>query len=380
MGKALQLSCLLALGLCLVWTASTADEPAAPPGPIPGAIWAEDADEWVVEPFVGNNTAGAFLQGTALEAGFGERVYGMAFDKEGNAYIVTPSCVVRRDTEGSVRFLAGVPGVLGFRDGPAERALFSGIGTGGPSVVRVGPQGQIYVLDRGNFCIRQVIKRNGRWFVETVAGTPGKSEIKDGPALEASFGDPCNLAINSRGELVTFDNNRIRKIANGRVETVPVKEGVKFNLIMGAGCCFDDKDNLYVADRWNFAVRKVNLKTGEVEDVIGQAGKSGRVKDGPAAEARFHDSPGYVIFDPVWQCLYTNGVDENFVRRYKNGWISTLAGGGKWWFGPAKGANMGGANITAVDRLGNAYEIQGSFPGVVRKLRHVGKNMPQEGR
>jgi len=213
-----------------------------------GAIWAQDADEYVVGPFAGNNTAGEYIQGPALEAGFGaygDRVQGMVFDQQGDAIIACDSCIVRVDTTGRMRFLAGVPGVMGFRDGSAERALFSGIRALVP-----GPEGLVYVLDRGNRCIRQLVSKDNRWFVETVAGGPGIGEQKYGAALEAGFHDPCNLAINSKGELFSFDNNRIRKIARGRVETVPVN--AKFNLIMGAGCCFDDQDNLYVADRWSW--------------------------------------------------------------------------------------------------------------------------------
>jgi len=67
-------------------------------------------------------------------------------------------------------------------------------------------------------------------------------------------------------------------------------------------------------------------------------------------------------------------VDEGFLRRYKDGWIETLAGGsgGGWWFGPAKGAIMNHAGIAAIDDEGNLYEVEGLFTGV-RKLRHVGR-------
>ena len=157
-----------------------------------------------------------------------------------------------------------------------------------------------------------------------------------------------------------------------------MKEGIKFNLIMGAGCDFDDKDNLYVADRWNFAVRKVNLATGEVTDVIGQTGKGGKTMDGPAADARFHDSPGSVVIDPVNRCIWSSGVDDGLIRRLKNGWMKTLAGGNKgWWVGPAQGVEMHWAHIAAVDREGNAYEIEAPFMGV-RRLRRAGKTSPVE--
>ncbi len=368
--------CWLAAGIAMAAQMKDADLAKTLPPP-KGAIWTDDADDWVMEPFIGNNTAGTFLQGPAAEAGFGageERVYTMAFDDEGNAYAAAEGFVARADKAGSLRYLAGIPGVFGFRDGPAERALFSGI----RGLAR-GPQGQLYVLDRGNFCIRQLSRADGRWTVKTVAGTPGKSGGADGAALEASFGDPCNLAANSKGELFTFDRNHIRKIAGGRVETLKMKPGVKpFNLIMGAYCCFDDKDFLYVADRWNFTVRKVDVASGDVTDLVGTTGmKQQPTRDGLVGQAGFHDSPGYVIFDPLRQCFYTNGVDESFFRRCKDGVIKTLGGGppNKWWFGPAKGAAMAGANIVAVDKQGDLYHVDHLYCGI-RKVHYTGKPLP----
>jgi hypothetical protein len=344
------------------------------PPPTKDSIWSEDADDWTVEPFVGNPSARTYIQGPAQEAGFVDRMNGMVFGDDGDVFVSEGSYIGRVDRDGNYRQLAGVPGYAGFRDGPAERALFASIW-----MVKGAP-GQIYILDRGNYCVRELRKVDGKWMVSTVAGTPEKSDRNhtDGPALQAGFGDPCNLAINSKGELYTFDNNIIRKIAGGKVETVKVKPGIKFNLIMGAQCCFDDKDNLFVADRWNFAVRKVDVATGEVTDVVGTAGKGRPSKDGPAIECGFYDSPGYVMFDPLRQCLYTNGVDEPYIRRLKDGVVKTVIGGrvSKWLYGPGKGVDIGGGTfLAALDKRGDMYILKRDFCGI-RKARYIGKDLP----
>ena len=160
------------------------------PKPGPRHLWAPDADHWRVERWAGNETSGGYLQGPALEAGVTDisRPRGMAFDPEGNAVFCTHSCLVMRTRQGRVRFLAGVPGVMGHRDGRAPQALFCHP----EAAVHDGAE-SFFLLDRGNFCIRRLYRGPKGWLVRTVAGVPGQAGRKDGPAAEALFTDPCNL-------------------------------------------------------------------------------------------------------------------------------------------------------------------------------------------
>lgn len=54
--------------------------------------------------------------------------------------------------------------------------------------------GKLYVADRGNQTIRQVLLSNPPT-VSTLAGTPGVSGSQDGPAATASFSSPVRLAL-----------------------------------------------------------------------------------------------------------------------------------------------------------------------------------------
>lgn len=147
----------LALALCLASTVAFAQGPrtakdAKSLPPPKGAIWADDADDWVIEPFLGNNTAGTFLPGPAVEAGFGaaeERVYGMVFDGDGNVLVACEMFVAQADKAGNLRYVAGIPGVF---VGPRCFLVVwqdGWNGDGGDSNilgVRVTPEGK--VLDR----------------------------------------------------------------------------------------------------------------------------------------------------------------------------------------------------------------------------------------
>jgi hypothetical protein len=378
---------LVALVVGLLSVASAAEPPAKEAKPGPRQLWTPDADQWRVERWAGNETSGGYLQGPATEAGVSDvsRPAGMAFDREGNAVFTTHSCLVMRTREGQVRFLAGVPAVMGHRDGDATRALFCHP----EAVVHDGVE-SFFINDRGNFCIRRLYCGAKGWLVETVAGVPGKEGRKDGPAAEALFTDPCNLGMDEDGRLYTFDRDFVRRIADGQVVTLNPKGGggyqdgpvetAKFNLIMGAACCGDAKGHLYVADRWNVILRCLDLKTDQVTTVCGVPKQHYGHRDGPAADCSFHDSPGYVVYDPVRNCLYTSGVDEQCVRRFDlaERLLRSLAGkigGSRGTCGPAKEAGFAWVNPAALDPRGDIYTTDGGYP-VVRRLYFDGPDKP----
>eukprot|EP00667_Euglena_gracilis_P025127 EG_transcript_29299 len=115
-------------------------------------------------------------------------------------------CIRGIDAHGNVYTLAGVPGESGHCDGPADQVRFMN-----PSAVEVGPTGDVFVVDRGNHCVRR-IDRDGRT-VTTFAGSrrPG---LRDGPAATAEFRMPCVCAIDGDGMLWVSDteNHAIRRI------------------------------------------------------------------------------------------------------------------------------------------------------------------------
>lgn len=94
----------------------------------------------------------------------------------------------------------------GHRDGPMESAQFNL-----PRQLFFDPDGNLFIADFGNHCIRMVSPDN---VVETIIGIPGVSGMKDGPSSEALFNNPWGLAVGIDGTVYISDygNARIRKL------------------------------------------------------------------------------------------------------------------------------------------------------------------------
>lgn len=95
----------------------------------------------------------------------------------------------------------------GFRDGPVEVAQFRN-----PGQIMSDEDGNIYVADTGNHCIRRI---TGDKLVETVLGVPGKSGFKDGGKEEALFNAPTGIGVGTDGSVYVADhlNRRVRKLS-----------------------------------------------------------------------------------------------------------------------------------------------------------------------
>ncbi|NGM66468.1 IPT/TIG domain-containing protein [Sphingobacterium sp. SGR-19] len=98
------------------------------------------------------------------------------------------------------------PGGSAFRDGPLEEALFNY-----PKDIKFDNDGNMFVADYGNHCIRMVSADN---IVTTVAGQPGTPGYKDGGPIESLFNQPWGVAVNEQGDIYIADwtNARIRKL------------------------------------------------------------------------------------------------------------------------------------------------------------------------
>ena len=243
--------------------------------------------------------------------------------------------------------------------------------------------------------VRRLVKTDGRWRVEVVAGAPGEKAGRDGPAAQARFLGPRSLAVTDRGVVYLLDGKsspkRLCRIAEGRVTTLANFTGGDRSIADGplAGanlsvtnmsghiCLGDDDRTLYIADHWHFAVRKIDLKAGTIATVAGGNRHTALFRrrkgqaDGPAlTHATFHSGCAFVAWDPVHKALWCGGPDANRLRWLKDGWVRTVipAKGNRYtWPQDAVGVPAGDVSLTwthvrAVDARGRAYIINGAGP------------------
>ena len=232
---------------------------------------------------------------------------------------------------GAVTTLAGSPGTSGSSDGNGATARFflpSGITTDGTN---------LYVADTDNHLIRKVAIATGA--VTTLAGSAGMAGSTDGTGVAAKFYQPNGITTDGTNLFVADSgNNTIRKvtIATGAVTTLAGSAGAGGSTDeIGVAARFSrpqgittDGTNLYVADTYNFLIRKVVIATGAVTTLAGNAPNPPGTTDGTGAEARFSYAYG-ITTDGTNLYVAESGTSRGTIRKIviATGAVTTLAGG-----------------------------------------------------
>ena len=316
--------------------------------------------------------------GPAAEAQLSDPT-GVAMDGAGNLYIAdTENQRIRKvDSMGTITTIAGT-GERG-DGGPAAEAQLSD-----PFGVAVDGAGNLYIAERDNQRIRKV---DSAGTITTIAGTGVLSFGGDGgPAAEAQLSDPTGVAVDGAGNLYIADlgNQRIRKVDSmGTITTIAGTgvhgssgdggPAVAAQLYNPHGVAVDGAGNLYIADRRNQRIRKVDT-TGTITTIAG-TGEYGFSGDGgPAAEAKIGDPTG-VAMDGAGNLYIANAENQRIRKVDSSGIITTIAGTGVFGFGgdggPAVEAQLGSPSGVAVDGAGNLY-IADSFNVRIRKVDSSG--------
>ena len=326
-----------------------------------------------------------FDEGTGTKAIFFDHPIGIAIDPTGNLYVsstIKNHGIHKITPAGEVSTFAG-SGREGYAGGPGNVARFSG-----PSGIAIDKDGNLYVVDTFNNCIRKIVvdskttslARKRPPMVSTFAGSGGAGEDGGGYADGPHFYVPSGIALDAKGNLyvTNLGNHRIRKITQaGEVSALAGSgEASKWHSAFADGpgnvARFDrpsgiatDKDgNLYVVDLGNHRIRKIT-PAGEVSTFAG-SGERG-FADGPGNAAAFNMGDGIIpngIAIDALGNLYVADAGNNRIRKITPaGEVSTFAGSGEkdgarkggYADGPGNVARFNAPSGIAIDKGGNLY-------------------------
>jgi hypothetical protein len=231
----------------------------------------------------------------------------------------------------------------------------------------------LYISDGRNHTVRRIDRRT--WVITTVAGNGEQGYSGDGgPATRATLNNLYSLTVDSNGDIYIVDrlNAAIRKVdaATGIITTVAGTGVPGYSGDGGPGhlaqlrepndCFLDGHGGLLIADIQDQRIRRLDLKTGIITTFAGNGQKRRAGDGGPATEAS--------IMGARAVCLDSRGNtyicerEGNGVRKVDaNGAISTFAGTGERDYtgdgGPALAATWGAPKAIRCDHHDNVIVV-----------------------
>lgn len=187
-----------------------------------------------------------------------------------------------------------------------------------PFAAEFDATGQAFLCEMTN---NRVLKIDPRGVLTTIAGTTKKGAGGDGgPATLAEFNGPHNLVVDRNGDV-------------------------------------------YVADTWNWKIRRIDMKTGRISTFAGTGKKAFDGDGGPAEQADFSGIHS-LAFDAAHENLYLVDLDNRRVRviNLKTKVVHTLAGNGIKGV-PADGSDAAASPLfdpraVAVAKSGDVYILE----------------------
>ncbi|ATB40347.1 hypothetical protein CYFUS_005796 [Cystobacter fuscus] len=352
-----------------------------PTVPAPMGAWARS-----VEPFAGRAGEAGSGDGLAAEATF-QTPSGLAVTREGHVVVADTGDnrirLIQEGTDRRVLTIAG-NGASGYRDGEGSQAMFRM-----PTAVAVGPAGEVYVADSGNYVIRRLDRDpTGAWQVSTVAGVGFQAGMRDGPARRANFGRPMALAVDEAGNVYVADqdNHRIRMYSattkevvtlagSGASGTSDAARGSDARFAYPSALALGKAGELYVLDAGSQHLRRI--QAGPTRSVVTLAGLGSGAPigflDGVGSVSSFRAQLGLAV-GPQGEVVLADTANFR-IRKILPGataadtQVSTIAGSGRL------GTNLGSGDVAdivaptglAVDPQGRIY-VSDSFNHAIRLI------------
>jgi DNA-binding beta-propeller fold protein YncE len=218
----------------------------------------------------------------------------LRFDRDGHLFIVErDNHVVRRIDAGTgiISTVAGT-GVAGFGGdgGPAVKAQFRQ-----PHSIAFDSTGRLLVCDIGNSRVRRIDLQSG--IITTFAGTGERGQTPDDAPLEGvPLNGPRSLDVDSDGRVylvlregnavfrIDSRTNRITRVAGTGATGFTGDGGPALQATFNGpkGIAWSSDGSLIIVDTENHAIRRVDLRSGVIDTLIG----TGERGDGPDGDPR----------------------------------------------------------------------------------------------
>lgn len=258
--------------------------------------------------------------------------FGAAFDAAGNLFIIemaTGGRLLKVDARGILTHVAGQRTAGDSGDGgPARQAQFHG-----PHNLAILPDGDVLIADTWNGRIRRV-----NLSANTVTALPGFNV----PAAQARSSGPYCITLDFTGtqlhvadlrrvHAVDVKSGQLRVAAGNGQKGVPPDGAVATEapLFDPRAAAADRQGNLYILERGGHALRVVG-RDGKIRTVVNASGKKGADGDGGEALAATMNGPKHLGID-LDDSVIIADAENHLIRRYvpATGKIQRVAGTGR---------------------------------------------------
>ena len=257
----------------------------------------------------------------------------IAFDKDGNLYFSDGAISrIRKVTPAGIITTVAGNGSSGYCCDVYPATLAQLKGGGG---IAVDKWNNIYYADGSDHRVRKITPDG---IIHTIAGTGVAGYNGDGmPATDAQLNVPEGIAVDDAGNVYIGDrlNYRIRKINTSGIITTLAGTGIASftpdgaradtSAIIGVSCLIlDNLGNVFLPD--NNRIRKIVNSTGILTTVAGN-GTSGYSGDGGPATLASISTIKFTV-DSVGNLYLSDGAPERIRKVSTSGIITTVAGTG----------------------------------------------------